>query len=125
MCQAARPAAWCWSRAALGLCCSPLSPPYLLPFLPKLRTVHKRGAYCQDTSQKRRLLPGQGAVPDYSAAPGLPREALERSSVLDEKVHDAEFRGGKAPTLFTQAGSTLASRAICSPFRAFPQDSSS
>lgn len=38
----------------------------------------------KDNSQKKRLLPGQGAGSDYSVAPRLPREALGRSSVFDE-----------------------------------------
>lgn len=46
----------------------------------------------KDNSQKRRLLPGQGAVSDYSVIPGLPREALERSSVFDEEVYDADSK---------------------------------
>lgn len=38
----------------------------------------------KDNSQKRRLLPGQGAVSNYSVVPKLPREDLEMSSVFDE-----------------------------------------
>lgn len=52
------------SSGAAGLAAgSPLFPPYLLPFLSKLRTIHKRGGYCQVREQfpiTRRFVSFQG-----------------------------------------------------------------
>lgn len=45
----------------------------------------------KDNSQKRRLLPAQGAVSDYSVVPRLPREASERSWVFYEYVYDVNL----------------------------------
>lgn len=51
-CQAARAVLCCWSSGAVcPTAGSPLFPPYLLPFLSKLRTIHQRGGYCQVREQ--------------------------------------------------------------------------